>query len=70
MLATVQGHYNIGDIIFQLAAFLILIVFAAAVIVFAVKGVKGMKSRNVRLQRIEEKVDELAPESNEPVGFW
>ncbi|WP_338780992.1 hypothetical protein [Metabacillus sp. FJAT-52054] len=62
MLATIQAHYNIGDIIFQLASFLILIGFAAAVIVFAVKFVKGMKSRNARLQRIEEKVDELASE--------
>lgn len=54
------GHagINVGDIIFQLVAFIILLAIPLTFLIVFVK----IKKRNSRLSRIEEKLDQLLDE--------
>lgn len=54
-MSVVQTGINIGDIIYQLFAFVVLLAIPVALILFFVK-------RNSRLKRIEEKLDRLLEE--------
>jgi Na+-transporting methylmalonyl-CoA/oxaloacetate decarboxylase gamma subunit len=55
---TLMGTWNVGDILFQLMAFLILVVIISGVGML----IKRTVSSDRRLKRIEEKVDELKEE--------
>jgi F0F1-type ATP synthase membrane subunit b/b' len=50
--------FNVGDILFQLVAFLMLVFFISLIGMFVKRAVKTDR----RLKRIEEKVDELKEE--------
>jgi Tfp pilus assembly protein FimT len=49
---------NVGDLLFQLIAFLLLVVVISLMGMF----IKNGFSQNARLKRLEEKVDELTEE--------
>lgn len=53
-----MGSFNVGDILFQLVAFLMLVFFISLIGMFVKRAVKTDR----RLKRIEEKVDELKEE--------
>lgn len=57
------GHagINVGDIIFQLVAFLFLLAIPLTFIIVFAK----IKKRNSRLNRIEEKLDQLLAEKDQ-----
>jgi Na+-transporting methylmalonyl-CoA/oxaloacetate decarboxylase gamma subunit len=55
---TLMGSLNVGDILFQLMAFLILVVLISGVGML----IKRAVSSDRRLKRMEEKVDELKEE--------
>lgn len=53
LLAAV-GDFRVGDMVFQLILFLILVALVGGIVTFIVKN-----TRNKRLDRIEEKLDKL-----------
>lgn len=61
IISSVQAGINIGDIIFQLAAFIMLLSIPAALIILY----RIFKRRNKRMDRIEEKLDQLLAEKED-----
>ncbi len=59
MILSAHAYINGGDILFQLFAFMILLVIPIIVVVFIFT-----RKRNSRLERIEEKVDKLLKEKD------
>ncbi|NEY74259.1 hypothetical protein G4D63_21450 [Bacillus mesophilus] len=60
ILLTAQAYINGGDVLFQLFAFMVLLVIPIVVVVFILT-----RKRNRRLARIEEKLDKLLKEKDQ-----